>query len=179
MRVPDLNRLKRSVPPLFFLVAILSALAAALVFSAQPVGQGGDVPGPESAPSSRPSPTGPEEGLLVADGAAITDEVIARPLLAPSRRPVSAAPAIPEQTAPAPTVPDEQAPAAPPQPVVMMKGYIWDGQAAQALLLWGEGSPAEWFRIGATRDGWTISRITSTSVTLSSGASDFTINLYQ
>ncbi|MFO1173645.1 MAG: hypothetical protein U1E48_00305 [Paracoccaceae bacterium] len=179
MTAPDLNLLKRSAPPLFFLVAILSALVAALVFSTRPVGQGGDGPGLESAPASRPSPTGPEEGLLVADGATITDEVIARPLLAPSRRPASAVPAIPEQTAPAAAVPDEQVPAAVPEPVVVMKGYVWDGQAAQALLLWGEGSPAEWFRIGATRDGWTISRITSTSVTLSSGASDFTINLYQ
>lgn len=174
-----LNRFRRSAPPLLFLVAILAALAAALAFSGRPSGPVGDGGAVAPAPAARPSPAGAAEDQLRADDAAITDEVIARPLLAPSRRPASAVPAAQVQTAPAPVVIEEHPQVAAPQPVVMMKGYVWDGRAAQALLLWGEGSPAEWYRIGAMKDGWTLSEITSTSVTLSSGASDFAINLYQ
>ena len=105
-------------------------------------------------------------------------ETLARPIFRADRKPFVAA----VEPPPPPVEVSVQAPDAPPaQPPEGLKlvGVMRDGEGRDRALVKSAQSPsASWLEVGDEIDGWQISEITQSGMTLSADAASVTLNLY-
>lgn len=129
---------------------------------------------PDTAPPITETTTAVEPIALARPALPETDHsaLTTRPLFAPTRRPV-----IPEPE-PIAEAPKEVAPPPPSAPDVTLTGIVGSDGAKRALLSIDE-DPAEWFTLGDSINGWTISAMGSDWVLLSNGGQNLRVELFR
>ena len=106
-------------------------------------------------------------------------ETLARPIFRADRKPFVAAveppPPVIEEVVEAP----QAAPPAQPPEGLKLVGVMRDGEGRDRALVKSAQSPsASWLEVGDEIDGWQISEITQSGMTLSADAASVTLNLY-
>jgi hypothetical protein len=102
----------------------------------------------------------------------ISQEVLARPLFSSSRRPFLPPPPVVQQNAEASTLP------APASPDLVVDGIWLQGNVKRAHLKRSGDDPGEWRLVGDIQDGWRVTAITASNVTLMLDGQSVTLELY-
>lgn len=106
-------------------------------------------------------------------------ETFARPVFSPTRRPFAPPPP------PAPPAPEPVVEPPPPQPVaapdasqLQLKGIMFAGATARALVVSPESPSGQWLTVGSTIMGWKLTRIGDDVVSLDAGTATAELKLY-
>ncbi len=159
-------RAKRLSPLMLAALSLLSVTTtlSALFFLRALIGSD------ESAPSATPDWRPPSASFLNSPASAppSTDvQTVTRPVFAKSRRPVPkvvAAPAPENRTGP--------------PPALTVQAIVLSNGASRAYLVSQGGANGEWYLVGQLIDGWTISEMRASEVTLKSGERTAILSLY-
>jgi hypothetical protein len=177
-------RLRSLVPPVGWMVAIASALAASLW--ATSASDTGDFLSQWSEPTEEElAATASPAGTFALAPSTNPDSAGAllgrRPLLAEGRRPHSASPPPAAELAPEPTeVPQDVAALPPPVPPVLSMLGSLEKDNNRSVLLRDEASGSEaWYRVGDVILDWTIVEILPDSVRLQLQDAEIAFNLFQ
>ncbi len=165
-RVSAFAKAKRLSPLMLAALSLLSVTStlSALFFLRALIGWG------EAAPLTAPEWRPPSASFLtpLASAPAPTDiQTLTRPIFAKSRRP---APKAVETASP------ERA--AGPPPALTVQAIVLSNGAWRAYLLDHGGANGEWYLVGQLIDGWTISEIRASELTLKSGERTAVLSLY-